>query len=61
MNKKDKAFVIGAIAVCLILAVLSPFIASSNPDGLENRLKMWEFLKLNPQLTPHSKITQSED
>jgi cobalt/nickel transport protein len=35
MNKKDKAFVIGAIAVCLILAVLSPFIASSNPDGLE--------------------------
>jgi len=35
MNKKDKAFVIGAISVCLILAVLSPFIASSNPDGLE--------------------------
>jgi cobalt/nickel transport protein len=35
MNKKDKTFVIGAIAVCLLLAVLSPFIASSNPDGLE--------------------------
>jgi len=35
MNKKDKSFVIGAIAVCLILAILSPFIASSNPDGLE--------------------------
>ena len=35
MKNRDKGFVIGAIAVCLILAALSPFIASSNPDGLE--------------------------
>jgi cobalt/nickel transport protein len=35
MNRRDKAFVVGAVAVCLILAVLSPYIASSNPDGLE--------------------------
>lgn len=35
MNNRDKGFVIGAILICIILAVLSPFIASSNPDGLE--------------------------
>jgi len=35
VNNRDKRFVVGAIAICLILAVLSPFIASSNPDGLE--------------------------
>jgi cobalt/nickel transport protein len=35
MNKKDKTFIVGGIIVCLIIAVLSPFLASSNPDGLE--------------------------
>jgi len=35
MNKKDKSFIIGGVIVCLVIAVLSPFLASSNPDGLE--------------------------
>ncbi|MTK13305.1 MAG: cobalt ABC transporter permease [Clostridiaceae bacterium] len=35
MNKKDKTFIIGGVIVCLIIAALSPFLASSNPDGLE--------------------------
>ncbi|ADZ08326.1 cobalt transport protein CbiN [Methanobacterium lacus] len=35
MNKKDKTLIIGGVIVCLIIAVLSPFLASPNPDGLE--------------------------
>ncbi|OEC86016.1 MULTISPECIES: PDGLE domain-containing protein [Methanobacterium] len=35
MNPKDKKFVMAGLAICIIIAVLSPFIASSNPDGLE--------------------------
>ncbi len=35
MNQKDKKFIIGGVIVCLIIAVLSPFLASSDPDGLE--------------------------
>jgi len=35
MNNRDKSFVIGGIIICFVIAVLSPFIASSNPDGLE--------------------------
>ncbi len=35
MSTKDKYFVIGAIIVCLVIAFMSPFIASPEPDGLE--------------------------
>lgn len=35
MNPKDKKFVMAGLAICIIIAVLAPFIASSNPDGLE--------------------------
>ena len=35
MNRRDKSFVIGGIIICLVIAVLSPFIASPDPDGLE--------------------------
>lgn len=35
MRPKDRNLIIVAIIICLALAVLSPFIASSNPDGLE--------------------------
>ena len=35
MNPKDKKIVLAGLAVCIIIAVLAPFIASSNPDGLE--------------------------
>lgn len=35
MNSRDKSFVIGGIIICLVIAIMSPFIASSDPDGLE--------------------------
>ncbi|HEX3012774.1 MAG TPA: PDGLE domain-containing protein [Methanobacterium sp.] len=35
MSPKDKKLVVAGIAICFIIAILSPFIASSNPDGLE--------------------------
>ncbi|MEL7671829.1 PDGLE domain-containing protein [Methanobacterium sp.] len=35
MSPRDKKFVLAGLAICIIIAVLAPFIASSNPDGLE--------------------------
>ena len=35
MSPKDRNFIIGGVIICLIMACLAPFIASSNPDGLE--------------------------
>lgn len=35
MNPNDKKLVIVGLVICVIIAIMSPFIASSNPDGLE--------------------------
>lgn len=35
MSTKDKYFVIGGLIICLVIAFMSPFIASPDPDGLE--------------------------
>ena len=35
MSPKDKKLVLAGLAICIVIAVLAPFIASSNPDGLE--------------------------
>ena len=35
MNPKNKNLLIGGLIIALIIGVLSPFIASTNPDGLE--------------------------
>ena len=35
MDKRDKTLIIIAIAVCVVICCLSPFIASGDPDGLE--------------------------
>ena len=35
MVKRDKTLIIIAIAVCVVICCLSPFIASGYPDGLE--------------------------
>jgi len=35
MSTKDKYFVIGGLIICLVIAVMSPFLASPDPDGLE--------------------------
>lgn len=35
MNTKNKNLLIGGLIVAIIIGVLSPFIASTNPDGLD--------------------------
>ena len=35
LEKRDKILIVVVVIVCIALACLSPFIASSNPDGLE--------------------------
>ena len=35
MDKKTKYLIIVGIVFCVVIAFLSPFIASGNPDGLE--------------------------
>lgn len=35
MKPKDRNLIIVGVIICLVIAVMAPFIASSNPDGLE--------------------------
>lgn len=35
MEKRDKTLIIIAIAICVVICCLAPFIASGDPDGLE--------------------------
>ena len=35
MEKRDMALIGAAIVICVIICVLSPYIASGDPDGLE--------------------------
>ncbi len=35
MKAQDRNLVIAGVVICIVIAVLAPFIASSNPDGLE--------------------------
>ena len=46
MSTNDKYLIIAGVIICLVIAVMSPFIASSNPDGLE---KTAESLAPNPE------------
>ncbi|HMK54762.1 MAG TPA: PDGLE domain-containing protein [Methanobacteriaceae archaeon] len=46
MSTNDKYLVVAGVIICLVIAVMSPFIASSNPDGLE---KSAESLAPNPE------------
>jgi cobalt/nickel transport protein len=36
MNNKNRNLLIGGVFIAIILAILAPFLASSNPDGLES-------------------------
>jgi len=49
MSPKDKSFIIGGLIIALIIAILAPFLASSNPDGLESAA---EKLAPNPEPEP---------
>lgn len=35
LSRQNKALIIAALIICIAIAVLSPFIASGDPDGLE--------------------------
>jgi cobalt/nickel transport protein len=35
MKPKDRNLIVVGVTICIIIAVLAPFIASTNPDGLE--------------------------
>ncbi|MCE7697661.1 MAG: PDGLE domain-containing protein [Methanobacterium paludis] len=35
MSPNDKKLIMVGVVVCFIIAIMAPFIASSNPDGLE--------------------------
>lgn len=36
MNTQNRNLVMGGLAIAIIIAILAPFLASSNPDGLES-------------------------
>ncbi|MGB9937393.1 MAG: PDGLE domain-containing protein [Methanobacterium sp.] len=49
MSPKNKKFLLGGITIALIIAILAPFLASSNPDGLDSTAqKVME----NPETEP---------
>jgi cobalt/nickel transport protein len=49
MKTKDRNLIITAVILCLVIGILAPFIASSDPDGLE---KSAEELMGNPDTDP---------
>jgi cobalt/nickel transport protein len=49
MTPKNKKLLLGGIAVALIIAILAPFLASSNPDGLESTAQK---VMQNPETEP---------
>ncbi|MDI6819148.1 MAG: PDGLE domain-containing protein [Methanothermobacter thermautotrophicus] len=49
MNARDKKFMTAGIIIALIIAVLAPFLASANPDGLESTA---EKVMPNPETEP---------
>ena len=42
MNTKNRNLIIGGLLIALIIAVMAPFLASSNPDGLESSAESLE-------------------
>ena len=42
MNTQNRNLIIGGLIIALIIAVLAPFLASSNPDGLESSAESLE-------------------
>lgn len=42
MKTKNRNLLLGGLAIALIIAILAPFLASSNPDGLESTAESLE-------------------
>lgn len=49
MSPKNKKFLLGGLAIALIIAVLAPFLASPNPDGLDSTAQK---VMQNPETEP---------
>jgi len=49
MSPKNKKLLLGGISVALIIAILAPFLASSNPDGLDSTAQK---VMQNPETEP---------
>ncbi|WP_414470509.1 PDGLE domain-containing protein [Methanobacterium sp. ACI-7] len=39
MSPKNKKLLLGGITIALVIAILAPFLASSNPDGLDSTME----------------------
>ncbi len=48
MNKKNRNLIIGGLIIALIIAIIAPFLASSNPDGLESTAESLEVPESEP-------------
>ena len=42
MNTQNRNLVMGGLAIAIVIAILAPFLASSNPDGLESTAESLE-------------------
>jgi cobalt/nickel transport protein len=42
MNTANRNLIIGGLAIALIIAILAPFLASTNPDGLDSTAESLE-------------------
>jgi cobalt/nickel transport protein len=42
MNTQNRNLVLGGLAIAILIAILAPFLASSNPDGLESTAESLE-------------------
>ena len=42
MNTRNRNFILGGLAIAIVIAILAPFLASSNPDGLESTAESLE-------------------
>lgn len=49
MNSKNKKCLLGGLAIALVIAILAPFLASPNPDGLDSTA---EKVMQNPETEP---------
>lgn len=50
MKTADRNLILGGLAIALIIAILAPFLASSNPDGLESTAESMEVPESEPAL-----------
>ncbi len=51
MSTKNRNLLFGGLIIALIIAVLAPFLASSNPDGLESSAESMQVPESEPAYT----------